>query len=389
MPGPLRVEIARTFAELERLRPAWETLRWGREEAAYPYYVARLRTRPGVSGPFAAVIGGADGPVGGLAGRIESRRLATAIGYRNVYAPAVQAVEVVDGGLVADDPTAREALVGVVADALAGGGIDVVSLPALEVGSALATAFGSLGGPLGHQPLIAPWTHRRLVLPASFDEFLASRSQETRYGTRRSARRLQAELGDRIGVATLRTLGDLEPLVRDLDVVAQTTYQRRLGAGFADTPEQRALARIGLEQGWVRAYVLYLDARPIAYWLCSVYDRTILLRTGGYDPAYEAHAVGIYLLMRLIEDACADPGLDVLDFGPGDARYKRQFSNESRQESNIVLFAPTLRARRINAVRTAILGPARIARLALDAAGVTDQVRTGLRRVRRANGRRT
>ena len=388
MPGPLRVGVARTLAELERLRPAWEALRWGREEAAYPYYVTRVQTRPGVAGPFAAVISGAAGPVGGLAGRIESRRLATPIGYRNVYAPTVEALEVVDGGLVAEDAAAREALVGVVADALARPGIDLVSLPALELGSPLATALGSLGGPLGHQPLIAPWTHRRLVLPASFDEFLASRSSKTRYGTRRDAKRFEAEFGDRIAVATLRASGDLEPLVRDLDQVAQTTYQRRLGAGFADTPEQRALARIGLAEGWVRASVLYLDAKPIAYWLCSVYDRTVLLRTGGYDPAYEQHAVGIYLLMHVIDGACADPGLDVLDFGPGDAAYKRQFSNESRQESNIVLFAPTFRARRINAMRTAILGPARIARLALDAAGVTDQVRTGLRGARRGNGRR-
>ena len=47
--------------------------------------------------------------------------------------------------------------------------------------------------------------------------------------------------------------------------------------------------------------------------------------------------------MRVIEDACADPALDVLDFGPGDAAYKQQFSNESREERNVVVFAPTFR----------------------------------------------
>ena len=75
----------------------------------------------------------------------------------------------------------------------------------------------------------------------------------------------------------------------------------------------------------------------------------MLLRTGGYDEAYAEHRVGIYLLMRVIEDACADPALRVLDFGPGDAAYKQQFSNESVQERNLVVFAPTFRARRINA----------------------------------------
>jgi len=50
--------------------------------------------------------------------------------------------------------------------------------------------------------------------------------------------------------------------------------------------------------------------------------------------------------MRVIEDACADPSLDVLDFGPGDAAYKRQFSSDSRVERNVVVFAPTFRGRR-------------------------------------------
>ena len=33
-----------------------------------------------------------------------------------------------------------------------------------------------------------------------------------------------------------------------------------------------------------------------------------------------------------IELACADPSLELLDFGPGEADYKRMFSSESRQE---------------------------------------------------------
>ncbi len=62
--------------------------------------------------------------------------------------------------------------------------------------------------------------------------------------------------------------------------------------------------------------------------------------------------------MRVIEDAIADPALHVLDFGPGDATYKQQFSTESHEEQNVVVFAPTLRGRRLNATRTLVLAPA-------------------------------
>ncbi len=378
MPGPLRVEIARSLAELERLRPGWEALRWGREEAAFPYFVARLQTRPGVIGPLAALVSDANGPVAGLAARLELRQLSTAVGYRVLYAPEVRALQVVDGGLVGERD-GIEALVGVVSEALRSGEADVALLPPLELGSDLAVAVGSLGGPLTRQPLIAPWTRRLLVLPASYEAFLVSLSHKTRKGVRRDARRLEEAFGGRLRLAVLREEGDLEQLVRDADRVAGSAYQRGLGAGFAATAEQRELARVGLEHGWVRGYLLYLDADPIAYWLCSVYDRTILLRTGGYDESYAEHRVGIHLLMRVIEDACADPSLDVLDFGPGDAAYKQQFSSGSRVERNALVFAPSFRGRRINLTRTAILAPAQAAHAALESASLTDRARARLR----------
>src|SRR5262249_40248357 len=94
---------------------------------------------------------------------------------------------------------------------------------------------------------------------------------------------------------------------------------------------------------------------------------------------YAQHRVGVYALMRVIEDACADPELRVIDFGPGDAPYKEQFSSRSTVERSIVVFAPSLRGRRINASRTAILGSALLARRVLDAGGLTDRVRSGWR----------
>ena len=378
-----QVELARTLEELERLRPAWDELPWQREEAAYEYFVTRLRTRPDVIGPFALVVRDGGRPVAGLAGRIESRRLQTFLGYRAVYSPLVRLLQVVDGGIVYAEPAALRPLARIVDEGLRGDDVDVVAFPPFELGSELFTTFGSLGDPFARQPLIAPWTRRALDLPAAFDAFLASLGHRTRKNLRRDGRNLESSFGERLRVEIVRDPGDVERLIRDADQVARATYQRRLGAGFADTPEQRALALVGLEHGWLRGYLLYLDTTPIAYWLCSVYGDTMLLKTGGFDEAYAEYRVGIYLLMRVIEDACVDAALRVLDFGPGDSTYKQQFSNRSRQERNLVIFAPTFRARRINATRTAILGPARLARGALDAARLTDRVRAGWRGRRR------
>jgi Acetyltransferase (GNAT) domain len=369
--------IARTVGELEELRAVWETIPWERDEAEYEYLLTRVRTRPNVLGPFAIVVEDGERVLAALAGRLEQRRLETAVGYRVLYAPEVKLVQAVDGGVVVPDPEGLEPLLDAVRGVLAGGEADALALPPLELGSPLAVSFESLSTRLARQRFVAPWTRRRLVLPTSFNEFVATRSPNTRWRIRREARRLAEEFGPDLTVEIVRDPSGFEQLVRDADRVARSTYQRALGAGFSDTPEQRALARVGLEHSWLRGYLLYLRGEPIAYWLCSLHGETMLIRTGGYDGAYAEHRVGIHLLMSVIEDAIADPSLRILDFGPGDAAYKQQFSNDndSRQERNLLVFAPTFRAIRINAVRGVILGSARLVRRMLDAAKLTDRVR--------------
>jgi hypothetical protein len=380
----LTVQVARTAAELESLRPLWERIPWEREEADYDYLLARVRLRPESLAPFGIVVCRGEEPVAGLASRLESRRLPAAVGYWVVYDPQVRLLHVVPGGIVASDQAALEALAAALRSELRSHGLDAVVLPPLPVDSELFAALRSLGGPLQRQHFATTVARRRLVLPRTFDEFVASRSANTRWRIRRDANRVPAALGE-LSVEVIREPSQLEQLFRDAERVAGATYQRAVGVGFADTPEQRELARLGLERGWLRAYLLYRAGEPIAFWVCSVYRRTMLIRTTGFDDAYAAQRVGIYLLMRAIEDAIADPAVQIIDFGPGDAAYKQQFSGESWQERDLVVFAPTLRGLRFNALRTPILGSARLARRALDATRLTDRVRSGWRgRLRRS-----
>jgi CelD/BcsL family acetyltransferase involved in cellulose biosynthesis len=373
------VEVARTVAEVESLRERWEQLPWASDEAELDLFLARVQSRPGVIRPFAVLVHADGKPAAAAAGRIESSELRTNVGYRTVYAPSVRMLRVVDGGLVAPDATAVPQLLAALEAALANRDAEGITLPALPVDSELYAAVGQLGGPLERQRFLTTWTHRWLALPGSLDDFLASRSWETRRGIRKTANRLDKAFGDELRVEILREPAHFEQLVRDLDRISAATYQRALGAGFSDTPEQRTLARVGLEQGRLRAYVLYRGGEPVAYWLCSIHGDTMFLRTTGFDHAYASHRVGIYLLMRVIEDACADPSLRLLDFGPGDAPYKEQFSNESAPVRSTVVFAPTFRGQRINAVRTAILGSALLARRASDAAGLTRRIKASWR----------
>jgi hypothetical protein len=375
----VRVEVARTFADVERLAPLWDAIPWRREEAEREYLLARVRLRTDAVAPFGAIAHQSGRPLAALAGRFERRQLPAMVGYRTLYAPRVRVLQLVDGGIVAEDTVALGPLLDVLRTTLASGEVDAIAVPPLPVDSPLYRAFSALGGPLERQPFVRAWLRRLLVLPDSFDEFVASRSRKIRFGIRYDTKRLLDALGDDLAVEIVRDPSGLDRFVHDADTIASTTYQRAVGAGFADTHEQRELLGIALERTWARAYTLRHAGRPIAYWLCSTYGDTLTLRTTGYVPDLARHRVGIYLLLRVIEDACADPVLRVLDFGPGDAAYKLQFSSENHFERNLLVFAPTLRGRTVNLARGAILGGSQLARTLADAAGVTGAVRKGWR----------
>ena len=56
------------------------------------------------------------------------------------------------------------------------------------------------------------------------------------------------------------------------------------------------------------------------------------------------------------EDLCEDPELTLLDFGFGDAEYKRRFGDRSWHEEDVLIYARRPRPVLINLVRTAFLG---------------------------------
>ena len=101
-------------------------------------------------------------------------------------------------------------------------------------------------------------------------------------------------------------------------------------------------ATVAAEHGWFRAHMLYLDGAPIAFCGGEGFRRALPLRHPGYDPEYADYRVGNYVLMKLIEDLCEDPELTLLDFGFGDAEYKRRFGDRSWSEEDVLdLRAPS------------------------------------------------
>jgi CelD/BcsL family acetyltransferase involved in cellulose biosynthesis len=370
------VTVARTVDEVEGLRDTWEGMKWPRADADIDFYLEILRARQEVIRPHVMVLERNSEAEAMFVGRVEEIPLVSKIGYKVLLKPTVRSITLVHGGAVGvDGDSAAEALVAALLECLAEREADVVSLPALRTDSSLFRSATSSAPYLCRQHFFDRRTHRRLELPESMDEFLRSRSRTTREGIKRGQKRLLKDFEGRVSTRAFDDESSIDQLFADVARVAGKTYQHELGVAFTDTDEYRRLTRLAMERRWFRAYILYLAETPAAFWHGLAYDRTFFIGTPGYDPAYKHYGLGTFSLMTVIEDLCGDDAVEAIDFGFGDAEYKRRFGNEAWEEADVVLFAPTARAVMINVSRTSVLAAAWVARNALERTGLLRRVK--------------
>jgi CelD/BcsL family acetyltransferase involved in cellulose biosynthesis len=372
----MRIVTATTVEGVRSLRGAWDALGAADVNADLDYFLTVVQTRQDVLEPH-VVLAADDGTHRGLlVARLERMVVPVRLGYKQLYAPRLRALTVVQGGLLApSEAEVAEPLFDAVRTTMAGGAADVVRLRRLRVGSELHRLARSSVPWLTREHHSRPSQRWRLSLPDSLDEVLRAQSTRTRGNHRRYARKLEQEFGPRLTFQVHRDATDLPRVIGETEAVAAKTYQRGLGAGFgADDPDRRLLT-LAAERGWLRAYILSVDGAPVAFWHGLAYRGTFFTGPTGYDPNLAHLRLGTYVLMKMIEDLCVDGAVQAVDYGPGEAEYKRHFGSESWLEEDVLVFAPTLRGVRVNLARAAILSAANVAARAAERAPVLQGIK--------------
>jgi hypothetical protein len=365
-PGGLgSVRVARSLDELDALLGETDPIPWSHPDPNPEYFRTVLGALPGASPHVVKLERGGRAPVMAVA-RLERIELEAQLGYLSVYRPSLRCLTVLPGG-VAGAETAEDCahLLAVLRKSLADGEADVLRFLALPVDSPMYAAAAGLPPWPCRDHGAVPVPHWRAAVPGQMSDFLAKRSRNTRQNLKRYGKRFEKEYGGRLSVRRFGRGADFDRLCADLEVVASKTYQRGLGVGFMRDELGRRLIQLGLQRGRYLAWVLDVDGVPSAFWDGIVHARSFFIGSPGYDPAFAGHRIGRWLQMRMMEDLCARDDIDWLDYGIGDAQYKRSFGDECRLEATLHVFAPTLEGLRANAARSAVTGATRAVRWAL------------------------
>jgi CelD/BcsL family acetyltransferase involved in cellulose biosynthesis len=135
-----------------------------------------------------------------------------------------------------------------------------------------------------------------------------------------------------------------------------------------------------MERGWFRAWVLYLDGEPAAFWHGERYAGTFRTGNPGFDPKYDPYGIGTYLMLRMVDDLCGDPDVHAVDHGLGDATYKRRYGTRSWTEGNVFVFPRSFRGARLNATLTVVARVVALARWLAQRGGLLGGAKSRWRR---------
>ncbi len=358
---PFTTVVADSLEAVERLRPGWNRLRSGcslaTPNADPDRYLATLRGLGGRVRPYVAMLHGGAERRALIIGREQVRPGRIRLGYLQLPALSLRSLDIVYGGLITDDShQAVRAVVDHLRCLIDAGRFDQIMINHLPVRGRVAMALRA-DRPLSRRSVAdASDPHWRFALvPGSYERTIQRFSRKHRYNIRRADRLLVDRFAGDVALCRFEKPAQIEELATGAAQITACTYQAALGAGAVDTALHRDLLRIEADHGRLRSYWLECDGRPIAFQIAVVYGDVYNLLSTAFLPEYAAFSPGQVLLVRVIRDLC-EARIGSIDYGFGDAPYKRMYGTESWDEATVHLYAKNVRASSARVVHRAAVG---------------------------------
>jgi hypothetical protein len=348
---PQTVTVLSDFSSLELFRTVWKS--WpGSLDSDIDYFCGMLRSRGADCKPHVIVLRRYCEPDAILVGFRERRRLPVKLGYRTLCHTQAEVLQFVAGALRG---TASEencaALVREVIGCLDKGEADLAVWEDLEVESPLHKHAVRMPHPFLADHCNWQVDHWLMKFPRGLDDFLMSLERSQRSKLRRKYKKVFTHFDQRMEIRGVCSGAQLEDAIPHFEEIAGKSEKRKQGYGFFDTPDIRQELMQAANNGWLRAFIVFLEGQPAAFWIGTLYNRVLQADYVGFDPGWGEFSPGIFLFLHVLETLQTED-IAAIDFGRGDTQLQQCFSDFKRVEARVRIHAPTLRGLWLNLVRT-------------------------------------
>ncbi len=341
MSDDLQIEAYTSLEQLEQLRPIWGSLSF-HLETDLDFFLRVVAVRPEFIAPCVLVAKRNGTPVAMLVGRLEKVTLRSRIVCVPLPGLSVRQFVFVCFGCKDLSAPIAELLVRHIIELLKAHVADRAVLSHCIRGSPLHTGVRGLPNPVMRDYFPDVRARWRLLLPDSYEKFLQDMNSRKRTRLRYCIHRIEKAFRSEWNVRIFSRPGETDQFFAAAERIASKSWQRDLGKGFLNSEEEHRRIITNADNGWWRAYILYIKDRPVAFWTGEFYRKEFSLLYTAFDPEYRIYRVGLALLLKLIEDMC---GLHarLIDFGVGTQYYKELLGNDFHLEAEVTLHAPSAR----------------------------------------------
>jgi hypothetical protein len=340
--GQASLRVLKTVEELEELRDAWSAWSDG-PQADLDFFSIRLRHKHEAARPHVIVVNRNGRPDCLLVGWLSQGTVSFKVGSFILFRSDARILRFVNGGFLGNQSRENcEILVREIVRSLRRGEAHAAEFSQLDVQSPLYDWAKREPNILCRDQFTPFQSHWYLALAGGFDKFLGGLSSKRRKQLAKRARMLANDFPVRF--ENVRSEHDVEDFARLADEIARKTYRHALGIGFVNSPETREVLCAAARKSALRASVLYVGDRPIAFTVGILSGKTLYGTFTGYDPEFDRYSPGLQSLMRLLEESFEEKGGPLrYDTGCGDFSYKRALFDSSWRESPVWIFAPSFK----------------------------------------------
>lgn len=377
--GNVAVRVLRSAADLEEIRPFWESWPGTRESDLDSYLTFLGESRESIRPHVIAVF--RDGaPESIFVGRLDDTHLTRVkVGYFRIR-PRIRALYFVYGALRGNPGADNCSLIlQEIRKCLSEGEADLAYLNFLPEDSELYSLTGKIPGILSRDRLRTTQKHYTATLPRTVEEFRQNLSP--RLPRNRQWARMNKQLGKEVKIERFSAASEIERMSAVVEQVAAKSYQRGIGVGFFNNEQERRRLELLASKDGLRGYVIYIDETPAAFWIGDKNNSVFGSDCLGFDPAFGKYSPGMYLMMKVMEGFCAgEDDVTEIDFATGHADYKEALSNRVWRETDVYLFSTSLKGVWLNLLKTSAIGADQTLKWMLERTGLLKQIKKRWRR---------
>jgi CelD/BcsL family acetyltransferase involved in cellulose biosynthesis len=188
-------------------------------------------------------------------------------------------------------------------------------------------------------------SYRRFYIDmtGSYPDYLARFSSKSRSTLNRKRRKLADFCGGELDIREYRTPEEMDSFLSLAAPLSRRTYQARLlDAGLPETPSAREQMLALAATDHVRAYIMFIDNKPVSYLYLPIQDGIILYAFLGYDPEIANFSPGTVLQLDALERLFAEGQYRYFDFTEGEGAHKEMFGTHSVEACSFFLLKATI-----------------------------------------------